>query len=145
MPNILKKALSLLTGSDAVAMPQLTVPKVTRPFKKLTERELIQLESEIGRELFGPIPKDHRREFFNLDKNTWIWYEEYKDNAGLVQSSTTRYEVQDRGILKAQDGAQYSYLEGDELKNLAVAVEMYYERVAREVYKRDPATGQKLN
>ena len=143
MSSIFKKALSLITGDETPTL-DLKMPKKLRPFKKLTERELIQLESEIGRELFGPIPKGHRREFFNLDKNTWIWYEEFTDSSGAKRSSTTRYEVQEKGILKAQDGAQYTYIEGDELRNLTVAVQMYYEQVMRNVYSRDPATGHKL-
>lgn len=143
MTNILQQALSLITGENQTTL-DLKVPKKLRPFKKLTERELIQLESEIGRELFGPIPKGHRREFFNLDDKTWIWYDEFSDETGNKHSSTTRYEVQDKGILKAQDGAKYSYVEGEELKNLALAVQMYYEQVMRGVYKRDPQTGQKL-
>ena len=144
MSQLLKKALSLLTGSEVKEVQQLTAPAKTRPFKKLTERELIQLESDIGREIFGAVPKNHRREFFNLDPRTWIWYQESKDESGLVHSSTTRYEIQEKGILKAQDGAQYSYLEGQELENLHLAMEMYYERVAREIYHRDPNTGEPL-
>jgi len=142
MANVFKKALTLITGNEPVDS-LLKMPKL-RPFRGLTERELIQLESDIGRQLFGPIPEGHRREFFNLDKNTWIWYEEHQDAAGQMQSTTTRYEVQGNRILKAQDGTQYSYLEGDELQNLAVAVQMYYEKVMRGVYKRDPKTGEKI-
>lgn len=143
MPNVLQKALSLIVGEDSASF-DIKIPKKIRPFKKLTERELIQLESEIGRELFGPIAKGHRREFFNLDEKTWIWYDEFTDETATKQSSTTRYEVQEKGILKAQDGAQYSYVEGEELKNLTLAVQMYYEQVMRGLYKRDPQTGQKL-
>lgn len=140
MANILKKTLELLVGNETPVL--LTMPK-KRLLKGLTERELIQLESAIGRELFGPIPDGHTREFFNLDPNTWIWYEEYKDPAtGKKRSTTTRYEVRDNGILKAQDGAQYSFIEGDELRNLTLAVQMYYEKVMRDVYGRDPATGR---
>lgn len=142
MAYALKKVLELLTGVDTPAL--LTMPK-KRLLKGLTERELIQLESAIGRELFGPIPDGHTREFFNLDPNTWIWYEEYINPAtGKKQSTTTRYEVRENGILKAQDGAQYSFIEGEELRNLTLAVQMYYERVMREVYKRDPSTGYKV-
>lgn len=144
MPNILKKALTLITGDEAAA--ELTkMPKIKkRPFKKLTERELIQLESEIGKTLFGPTPANHRREFFNLDADTWIWHEEYIDENDLVKSTTTRYEVQESKILKAQDGAHYTYIEGEELQNFGLAVQMYYEQVMRGVYNRDPTTGQKL-
>ncbi|HEY0965676.1 MAG TPA: hypothetical protein VGE13_04325 [Candidatus Saccharimonadales bacterium] len=143
MSQLLQKALNLLVGdtSDAIL---LKMPKV-RPFKKLTERELIQLESEIGATLFGPIPEGYHRKFFNLDPKTWIWYEESVNENGTKRSMTTRYEVQQKGILKAQDGANYSYLEGEELRNFGVAVQMYYERVMREVYNRDPQTGRELS
>lgn len=142
MSKVFQKALSLITGSDDLA--DFSMPK-NRPFKGLTERELIQLESEIGAQLFGPIPADHRREFFNLDATTWIWHEEWIDaDTGKRRSATTRYEIHDNGILKAQEGARYSFIEGQELRNLALAVQMYYERVMREVYHRDPHTGDKL-
>jgi hypothetical protein len=144
MPNVLKKALQLLVGTDDAQSLLLKLP-TNRPFKGMTERELIQLESEIGASLFGPVPAGNRREFFCLDQNTWIWHEEWIDtNSGRLQTMTTRYEIQARGILKAQDGAQYTYIEGEELKNLLLSIQMYYEQVARRVYGRDPASGKKL-
>ncbi len=144
MSSIFKRALSLLTGDDVdVNIDWLKMPK-NRPLKQLTERELIKLESEIGARLFGPIPAGRRREFFNLDPTTWIWHEEWMDDHRRLQSVTTRYEVQERGILKVQDGARYSYLEGAELDNLQTAIHMYYERVCREIYKVDPDSGTPL-
>ena len=140
--DLFKKALSLITGNDTTPEP-LTMPK-NRPFKKLTERDLLRLESEIGATLFGPIPAGHRREFFCLDATTWIWYEEWTDEKGTLQQATTRYEVHDKGILKVQEGSRYQFIEGEELSHLAVAVRLYYEQVARNVYKRDPQTGKKL-
>ena len=144
MADILKKAFELLVGADGTAMPKFNMPKKVGPLRKLSERELIQRESEIGSQLFGEIPKGHRREFFNLDARTWIWHEEWVDRAGKRRTATTRYEVHDNGVLKAQEGARYSFLEGEELENFLVATRMYYERVAREVYKCDPQTGQSL-
>jgi hypothetical protein len=144
MADILKKAFELLVGSDDVSLPSFSLPQKKRPFRTLTERELIQLESEIGSKLFGPIPKGHRREFFNLDPDTWIWHEEWNDRLGKPQSSTTRYEVHDTGILKVQEGARYNFLEGQELENLQVAARLYYEQVMRGIYNRDPETGRKL-
>jgi hypothetical protein len=142
MSNVLKKALSLIIG-DSSSM-NLKMPK-NRPLKKLTERELLQLESEIGSKLFGAIPAGHRREFFCLDESTWIWYEEWIDpKTKKTRQATTRYEIRDNGILKVQEGARYSFLEGQELDNLVLAIRMYYEQVARGVYKIDPHTGQKL-
>lgn len=134
--SFLKKALQLITGDNR---------KNERPLKGLTERELIELESEIGRELFGPIPAGHRREFFCLDNHTWVWYEEWQDiDTGKKKALTTRYEVHENGILKVQDGTSYRFIEGEELKNLSVAVRLYYERIMRGIYKKDPYTGKPL-
>lgn len=144
MPTMLSKALSLLTGSDAKPdVSWLKMPK-NRPLKPLTDRELIRLESEIGAQLFGPIPHGHRREFFNLDPRTWIWHEEWVGDARQLHVATTRYEVHDNGILKVSEGAQYNYLEGQELTNLELAIRLYYERVAREIYHVDPDTGEPI-
>lgn len=146
MSSVFKKAFSLIVGDPSSAA--LTMPKKSskkRPLKKLTERELIQLESEIGAKLFGDVPAGHRREFFCLDEKTWIWHEEFKnEKTGKMESRTIRYEVHETGILKVQEGARYSFIDGEELRNLVAAITMYYEQVARHVYGRDPRTGQKL-
>lgn len=143
MADFLKKTFELLVGGD-VATLSLTLPKKPRTLGKPTRRALIQMESEIGGTLFGEVPQGHRREFFNLDPTTWIWYEEWTDRAGKRRTTTTRYEVHDNGVLKAQEGARYSFLEGEELTNFITATQLYYDRVAREVYKSDPQTGQPL-
>lgn len=142
MASVLQKAYQLLVGDDA-NVDWLKLPK-KRTLKKFTERELLSLESEIGSKLFGPIPAGHRREFFCLDEKTWIWHEEWLDEKKKLTTSTVRYEINEHGVLKVQEGARYSYLEGEELRNFGIALRMYYEQVARSVYKRDPATGQKL-
>ncbi len=141
--SMLKKAVTLLVG-DTNDIAYLKMPKQPA-VKKVTERQLIQRESEIGRELFGPIPAGHHREFFCLDDKTCMWYEQYRDEKGQTVTHTTRYEIQGDKVLKAQDGAKYSYLEGAELKNLLEAVAIYYERVMRSVYGRDPNSGEPLN
>lgn len=128
-----KKTARLLTGSS------------TRLSAKPTRRELIQHESEIGGHLFGAIPEGHHRQFFNLDPVTWIWYEEWPDGKNKSESKTTRYEVHENGILKVQEGAPYYFIEGQELSNLLAATRMYYERIARDVYNFDAATGKPLH
>ena len=148
MTSVWAKAVKLLTGDDQsldyLKMPKLSDVVGARPLKPLTKRELLQLESEIGRELFGSVPKGHTREFFNLDEKTWIWHEDFVGEDGKKQTSTIKYEIHENGILKVQEGARYSYLGGQELDNLLLAIQMYYEQVTRKVYKRDPRTGQKL-
>jgi hypothetical protein len=135
MSDLLKKTLALLTG---------TSDKSTRPLKKLSKRELIELEAEIGGNLFGPIPAGHRREFFCLDEKTWVWHEEWNDINGKRHVTSTRYEIHENGILKAQDGKVYKFIDGDELRNLTVAIRLYYEAVSRGIYRRDPTTGKPL-
>lgn len=147
MPNLLQKTLNLLIGTEPSSQAMAThLPKTAaktqkplkRPFQKLTERELIQLESDIGAQLFGTVPKGHRREFFNLDLSTWIWYDEWTDQSGQRQSMTIRYEVHENGILKVQEGARYNFIDGQELENFMAAIHLYYERVARELYHVEP-------
>lgn len=111
---------------------------------RMSERQLIQAESEIGRTLFGPIDKNLNREFFNLDENSWIWHEEWIDGSKQKQARTTRYDVRGTEVIKAQDGEKRVYVTGDELQNLMLATRLYYDRVTRAIYHRDPATGRKL-
>lgn len=149
MANLLQKTLNLLIGTELATddsmtkhLPQTaekTQKPLKRPFRKLTERELIQLESDIGAQLFGGVPKGHRREFFNLDLSTWIWYDEWLDSVtGQRKNTTIRYEIHENGILKVQEGARYSFIDGQELENFMSAIHLYYERVARELYHIEP-------
>lgn len=135
MSSLLQKTLSLLVGTPV---------NQKRPLKKLSERELIELEAEIGGALFGPIPAGHHREFFCLDEHTWVWHEEWIDDNKQRQVTSTRYEIHANGVLKAQDGKVYKFIDGEELRNLTLAVRLYYEAVARGIYRRDPITGQPL-
>ncbi len=130
MASLLKTALNLVVGAK---------PSAKRPLSTLSERQLIKLESVIGSQLFGIAPAGGKRNFFCQDAKTWIWYEETPNS-----NITTEYHVESGGILKIQDGVSRGYIEGEELENLSLATRMYYERVIRELYKRDPRTGQLL-
>ena len=138
--SIWSKTVQLVTGTEPGV-------KVAAPrFRKLTRRDLIRMESKIGSTVFGPVPASHRREFFCLDEHTWVWYEEWIDEVtGHRREMTTRYEVHPHGILKVQDGQPYTVVEGEELRNLAIATRMYREQVMRGIYQRDPITGEKLS
>lgn len=117
-----------------------------RSLKHLTERELINLESKIGREVFGPVPKGVRREFFNLDPKTWIWHEESMNaKTKKKESHTVKYEIKQDHILKVLEGPEYSKVEGKEFENFVLATRVYFERAMREIYNRDPKTGKKLS
>jgi hypothetical protein len=97
-------------------------------------RNLIRHEAKIGGQIFGPVPKGHRREFFCLDESTWIWHEEWLDEGGAQHSRTTRYDVRPSGILKAQDGKDYQYVSEQEAMHLYEAAKIYEERVNSELY-----------
>lgn len=136
MKKILQRLNTLITGVGAA-------PHST---KHLTERDLIRMESQIGAQLFGQVIPGHRREFFCLDEHTWIWYEEWTDqHTKQKHTITTRYEIHENGILKVQDGQPYKSVEGEELRNLVSAIQLYYDQVVRGIYRHDPRTGKPLS
>lgn len=102
--------------------------------RRITDRDLIKAESKIGGKLFGAVPEGHRREFFCLDSKTWVWHEEWLDSNGRTKTITTRYEVRPNGVMKMQDGQPHTYVEGQELNNLAKACQLYYSHVSSQIY-----------
>lgn len=88
-------------------------------------RDLLRSAASIGGQLFGPVPAGHRREFFCLDKNTWIWHEEWIDSLGNRQVQTMRYDVRPDTILKTLDGSSYQALNANETSNLITAARNY--------------------
>ncbi len=95
-------------------------------------RSLMHWEGKIGGELFGPIPKGTRREFFCLDKKTWVWHEEWTDSDGH-HTLTTRYDIRPNGILKSQGTNDYQEIGYEETKNLYNAVKLYCAQVKPEL------------
>ena len=93
--------------------------------RRNAERELINAESALGRTIFGEVAKGRTREFFCLEKNVWIWYED-----GL----TMRYEVRKDGVWKKLNDGDYHLISGEELKNFTAATKAYLELVKAELY-----------
>lgn len=100
------------------------------------QRDVLRSAAKIGGELFGPIPKNHRREFFCLDRHTWVWHEEWIDSQGKRQIVTTNYTVRPGGILKSQNGHPYQRLSDSEFRNFHSAAMLYGERVPKAIQKR---------
>lgn len=98
------------------------------------KRSFMRHEARIGGELFGPIPKGHRREFFCLDANTWVWHEEWTDENGNYRIMTTRYDVRPSGILKSQNGNHYQHVSVQEAQHLYQAANVYNKRIKNEIY-----------
>lgn len=96
---------------------------------------LLHHEAKVGGKLFGPIPEGHRREFFCLDENTWVWHEEWKDDHGEWQAVTTRYDVRPGGIVKYQGNNPGQPLSRQELTNLYRAIKLYTEQVGGELQR----------
>lgn len=145
MSSMFLKTIQLFTGEPVAVNPKLK-EAFLKPKKKYSDRDLLRMESAVGRHLFGPIPDGVTREFFCLDDRTWIWYEQWKDAETLeLRERTIRYEVHSKGVIKIQEDQPYVVLEGDELKNFGIATRLYYEHVMRDVYRRDPMTGHALD
>lgn len=102
-------------------------------------RALLHYEARLGGEIFGPIPKGARREFFCLDERTWVWHEEWTDAQGKRQVLTTRYDVRSNGVLKSQGNSEYQALTRQEAENLYRAVQLYDERVGAELRRLSEA------
>ncbi len=101
---------------------------------RLSEGDLINAESALGRTLFGPIPAGHEREFFVAKKNVWIWYESWPDMAGEIQEMTIRYEVRPEGVFKRANAGAYEKVEGAELENFRQAARSYLTLVKSKLY-----------
>lgn len=96
-------------------------------------------EAQAGATVFGPVPAGHHREFFCLDRYTWVWSEQWFDEKTQTnQHMTVYYEFQPRGVLKTVNNIPRGYVEGKELKHLVEAMKTYGNRVAVEVYGQSP-------
>lgn len=91
--------------------------------------------AKTGGQVFGQIPNGTRREFFCLDKHTWVWHEEWTDNQGSRRVTTTRYDVRPTGILKSQGHSSYQRLSPAEEQNFRSACEAYYQRSSYELQR----------
>ncbi len=101
-------------------------------------RDLMRREAVIGGQLLGPVPVGTKREFFCLDKNTWIEHEEWKDAVGH-HSTTTRYDIRPEGVLKICDGRGQVYLCLEEATSFYKAVSLYSSSVKAAIYAPTPA------
>lgn len=138
---MLKKAFQIITGID---LNSSKVPHEMHQFhlfhqsRAAKERELIRKEAKVGASVFGAVPVGHYREFFNLDRRTWVWFEQWTDASGTVQRTYTTYEFQPRGVLKTVNNIPRGYVEGKELTRLLEAIKLYHDKVTVEVYGRQP-------
>jgi hypothetical protein len=102
-----------------------------------SRQRLIRSEAKLGGQLFGAVNKGHDRQFFCLDRNSWVWHEAWTDNGGHKHSITTRYDVTPNGVFKIQNGGSYQSLNSSEASNLYNAVDLYSRKIT-EAYQ----TGQ---
>jgi hypothetical protein len=89
------------------------------------ERRLIQFELQFGRKIFGPVPKNHHRDFFCLDEYTWVWHEDWLDEKGNRIVLSTRYILRPDGAIKSQNGKSYQKVDAQEFDNLYKAIKKY--------------------
>jgi hypothetical protein len=92
-------------------------------------REVLRDAARMGGTLFGPVPKGNRREFFCLDRQTWVWHEEWTDASNIRHARTTRYDIRPHGIFKAQDGMPYQPLSAEESHRLYMAAYNYQQQL----------------
>lgn len=106
----------------------------SRYSNRISYDELLNIESEWGGTLFGPIPTGHQRKFFEHKKNVWIWYESWLDKSGTPEEMMIRYEVRPAGVFKRVQGQKYEKLTGTELENFRVAARNYLSLIKNKLY-----------
>ncbi len=94
------------------------------------EKQLIQFESQFGRNIFGPVPENHHRDFFCLDEYTWIWHEDWLDEKGNRIVVSTRYILRPDGAIKSHNGQSYQKVEPQEFDHLYKAIKKYVSAVS---------------
>jgi len=97
-------------------------------------KNFLKHEARVGGSLFGPVPKNGRREFFCLDEHTWIWHEEWTDEQGQRRIVATRYDIRPNEVLKSQNGGHYQKVGQPELRKLAQAARLYVNKIKEDVY-----------
>lgn len=101
----------------------------------LTDAVLKERESIVGASLFGTIAPNMQRAFWVDNLQSWFFHHKIVTPKGVAEQ-TFHYEVQPTRIIRVinEKPTRYVDAEGDDLKNLLLATESYYERVMREVY-----------
>jgi hypothetical protein len=137
----LNKILSFIIGKPIGKPVQVPAHQLSTHKRAVRRNNLIHHEAQIGSSVLGEVPAGHQREFFCLDKNTWIWSEQWFDSETKTnQHMSVRYEIQPNGILKIVNDIPRGYITGKELKNLVSAIKIYTNRVAVEMYGQAPVT-----
>ena len=99
-------------------------------------KRLIKKEAYLGGRLFGQLNKGQVREFFCLDKNTWVWHEVWTDAVTKKKRiSTLRYDIRSNHVYKKQDNdSDWSRLDAGETENFREAVKVYRHNVLAKLY-----------
>lgn len=101
---------------------------------RISPDELMNMESQWGGILFGPIPAGHQRNFFEYKKNVWIWYEGWPGKNGNLESMTVRYEVRPAGVFKRVNSQKYEKITGQELDYFRATLHQYLKLMKTKLY-----------
>lgn len=110
-----------------------TKNRSSRRKHQIINKKLIKSEAQIGGTIFGDIPKGHRREFYCMDKHSWVWREEWTDKKGIRHFKNVRYNVRPNKLIKIENGI-YSVVGPNEAKRFFKATELYFEKISKELY-----------
>lgn len=108
--------------------------KTVDDYKAEATQDLMRKELAVTKGIFGPLKPGTKRDFFCLDKHTWVWYEEWTADDGQRKHMTTRYMVRPSEIVKSLNGGPYQRLTAQEARNLKAAAQTYTERVNKHLY-----------
>lgn len=102
---------------------------------EMHRQDILRKEIAAAKGIFGPKKEDSVRDFFCVDRHTWLWYEEWRGSDGQRKRMTTRFDVRDGRVMKSQNGGEYRDVTDRELKNFKDSVVAYYAAVKKSLYE----------
>lgn len=92
--------------------------------------DLVRREALLSQDVLSYLPDSWQGQFFCLDERTWVWSETIGS-----KEVTVRYRLFGQTIYKQRRGQnEWCQLSLTEAKNLQRAVELYNQRVVKQLY-----------
>lgn len=98
--------------------------------------DVIRQAAKIGGSLFGEVPKNHNRQFFCLDEDTWVWHDEWRDEAGKTHVDNFQYRINGNQVVKVFPNGSIHHLKDQEMINFYQAIDLYSKIIPLQLSKQ---------
>jgi len=111
--------------------------------KPLTKESLINQEAVLGSKIVST-KVGHEYFFLYDDHDNWMFYEQPSKDGLVRHPSILHYEIVDGTVVRHELGKPSAEVKGEEFLRLWYTIAFYHDAVLREVYNRNPETGEKF-